>query len=240
MNRRYTVGCVKPTTGSPSHGELEALLPEGVGTVLRELDVRHGTIREFEDAIDGYHRKVAEVAAEGADLIIAEGTPPFMLKGFAGEAKILRGWEEAYGVPVFTSGTSQVAGLRALGARRIVGIGYDFDDPAIVARYFTDAGFEVLGLDKPEGVRWEDIGGLTEPQIVDLITAIHRRHPAAEAIYIQGSKWRTLGVIEPLEKALGIPVVQPVAVRCWEIQRRLGLRVPRPGYGRLLAELPPL
>jgi maleate cis-trans isomerase len=45
-------------------------------------------------------------------------------------------------------------------------------------------------------------------------------------------------IIGPLEKELGIPVVHPVIARAWEIQKRLHLHLPIPGYGKLLAELP--
>ena len=35
-----------------------------------------------------------------------------------------------------------------------------------------------------------------------------------------------------------VPVVHPVAARCWEIQRRFNVRQPIGGYGRLLAKMP--
>ncbi len=66
------------------------------------------------------------------------------------------------------------------------------------------------------------------------------QHPGAEGIYIQGNKWRILDIIETLENDLQVPVVHPVPARCWEIQRRLHVRQPVTGYGRLMAELPAL
>jgi maleate isomerase len=63
------------------------------------------------------------------------------------------------------------------------------------------------------------------------------KHPNAEAIYLLGSGWRVLPIIDMLEQDLGVPVIHPVPARCWEIQRRLSVRQPVPGYGRLLAEM---
>ena len=57
-------------------------------------------------------------------------------------------------------------------------------------------------------------------------------------MYLQGSKWPSLDVVAQLEQKIGVPVVQAVAARCWEIQVRLGLRQPVAGYGKLLAEMP--
>ena len=53
-----------------------------------------------------------------------------------------------------------------------------------------------------------------------------------------GSGWRTLDIIEQLEQDLGVPVVHPVTARSWEIQKRLRVRKPVKGYGRLLEEMP--
>ena len=67
-----------------------------------------------------------------------------------------------------------------------------------------------------------------------------RKHPDAEGLCLQGSsKWRLSGLIERLETTFGVVVVHPVAARYWELLDRLGLEGPRPGLGRLLADMPP-
>jgi maleate cis-trans isomerase len=49
---------------------------------------------------------------------------------------------------------------------------------------------------------------------------------------------KALGIVARLEQDLGVPVVQPIAARSWEIQRRLNIRRPIKGYGTLLETLP--
>src|SRR5260370_37718753 len=63
-------------------------------------------------------------------------------------------------------------------------------------------------------------------------------HPQADAIYILGSGLDALGLVAVLEGDLGVPVVQPIAARIWEILRRLHVRQPIKGYGSLLETLP--
>jgi maleate cis-trans isomerase len=41
-----------------------------------------------------------------------------------------------------------------------------------------------------------------------------------------------------LEQDLGVPIVQPIAARIWEIQWRLHVRQPVKGYGTLPETLP--
>jgi maleate cis-trans isomerase len=45
-------------------------------------------------------------------------------------------------------------------------------------------------------------------------------------------------MVEALEGDLDVPVLHPSAARSWAIQRRLRVRVPKQGYGRLLSAFP--
>jgi maleate cis-trans isomerase len=65
-------------------------------------------------------------------------------------------------------------------------------------------------------------------------------NPGAQAIYIQGAGWRTLGIIELLERNFGVPVVHAVASKAWEIQQRLKVRAPLDGFGALMRDPQPM
>ncbi len=232
------VGMVKPTTqGSGSHDALVGLLPSCVRTHTVYCGIQHGTIEEFRAVMPEYERGVAEVAALKVDLIHPEGTPPFMLHGYYGEKRIVQTWEDKFGIPVFTSGMNQIRAMRALGAKRIVGAGYDSITGPIVEQYFRDAGFDVIAIEKVKAT-WDEVGLLTDAQMIELMTDVFRRHPGGQVMYLQGSKWPSLEVVERLEKQIRAPVVQAVAARCWEIQLRFGLGQQVSGYGKLLAEMP--
>ncbi len=234
---RGMVGIIKPTKGSSSLVELIKMLPDGIGVIPLFNNVRHGKIEEFQAAIPTYEEKIAELAEDNVDLIHTAGTPPFMLLGYKGEAEIIAKWEKQFGIPIFTSATNQVLAMKALRIKKFVGIGYDFEDTNIVARYFTDAGFDVLGLEKLPGP-WEEVGSLSSKDIYHQMKKLFLKHPNADGIYFQGGRLRILDIIEPLEQDLGVPMIHPGVAQCWEIQRRLHVRQPQRGYGRLLAELP--
>jgi maleate isomerase len=106
------------------------------------------------------------------------------------------------------------------------------------ARYFTEAGFDVRAM---EGIAvpFEGVGRLASHDVYERAVAAFRRSAGADGVYLLGSGWRVLDVIEPLERELGVPVLHAVAARVWAVQDRLGVHEPHPGYGRLLATLPP-
>jgi maleate cis-trans isomerase len=215
---RGMVGIIKPTKGSASLVEMIRMLPDGIGIIPLFNNIRHGTIEEFRAALPAYEEKIAELAQDQVDLIHAAGTPPFMLLGYNGEQEIIERWEKRFKIPIFTSGTNQIAALKALNIKKFVGVGYDFEDTSIVRNYFTAAGFDVLGIES--------------------VKRLFLKNPHADGIYFQGGKLRILDIIELLEQDLQIPVLHPGVAQAWEIQKRLNVRQPKTGYGRLLAEMP--
>ena len=53
-----------------------------------------------------------------------------------------------------------------------------------------------------------------------------------------GSAWKTVEIIDRLEKDTGLTAVHAGPARAWGTQLCLGLCHRIPGYGRLLAEMP--
>lgn len=241
MNDRHAirVGVIKPTLTSRSLQDLEALLPPGIELVPEYMGFAYKSPEEFAGAMPGYAERIGALAAKGVDLIHPEGAPPFMLQGLAAERRLLAEWESRHGIPVFTTGTTQVAALNALGIRRFAGFS-PFEGVLATAfeRYFTDAGFEVLAMGRPRA-EGRDLYSIPTDDVRTAVTSAFRAVPGRpEALYLLGSAWRALDVIEDLETDLGVPVLHPVVVRCWYILQRLGRTARYERSGDLLRRMP--
>jgi maleate isomerase len=237
---RGVLGCIKPTMRPGSLEELIRMLPEGIGVIPLYIGIKEGTTDEFKRMVAPFEPKVKELAELGCDLIHPEGAPPFMLLGHKRETALLKDWERKYKVPVFSSGSNHVRALHALKVKRFVGVTYftgKIND--VFAKYFVEAGFDVLAM---EGIStpFDQVGSLSSQEVYAHVKRAFLKHrKSAQAIYLLGSGWRVLPVIDLLEQDLGVPVIHPVPARCWEIQHRLSIRQPVKGYGRLLAEMIP-
>jgi len=239
VNWRGTIGVIKPGYGTASLVEFIRLMPEGVGCIPKFVGIREHSHQEYLDAFsiyDGHMRELAKLMI--CDLLHPEGAPPFMLRGVKGEREIIEKWETEYRVPVFTSGMTQTAALKALGVKRVLGITYETREMNdIFATYFTDAGFEVLVMEEA-GPRPGEGRTVAAEDVYALIKRAYLRHPEADGIYLQGSgPWGYKDVL-PLEQDLGIPVLHPVAARVWYVQKQLRVREPVMGAGRILEEMP--
>jgi maleate isomerase len=235
---RGTVGVIKPTFRPGSLEEFIKLIPEGIGVVPLYIGFQQGTVDEFKGALDAIETKVAELAKIGVDLIHPEGAPPFMVHGAKREREILADWQERYGLPIMTSGTTQVEAMKALGMRRIVGVTYfkgEIND--MFARYFEESGFEVLDMDGIEAP-FADVGLVSSQVIYAHTREMVRKQRYVDGVYMLGAGWRVLDILEPLEQDLGMPVVQAIPARVWALQKHFGLHQTLTGYGRLLSELP--
>lgn len=235
---RGTVGIVRPTQRMGGFEDLQRMLPPGIRLIPLCLDVRRGALDEFKAAIPAYEAKVAELAGMGVDVVNPSGAPPFMVLGYRNEQALIRKWEAAYKTRIFTSGTTHVDALRAFDVKRFVGATYFRGDiNRIYADYFADAGFDCLAMAGMD-VDFAKVPELPSADVARFVENEVRKHPTAEAIYMLGAAWRTLDIIEPLEREFGIPVIHALPAQSWDIQRHLGLHQPVQGFGRLVAELP--
>src|SRR4030088_3830530 len=105
---RGVVGMINPTMRPGVTEEVIRLLPEGIGLIPLFLNIRRGTEDEFETMMPHYEKLVAVLAEQNCDLIHPNGAPPFMVHGFAGEAKIVAAWGKKYKVPIMSGGQNNV------------------------------------------------------------------------------------------------------------------------------------
>ncbi len=235
---RGTVGVIKPTHRPGTLEEFIRLLPEGIGVIPMYVGIKTGKKEEFLEAMETMQARIAELASLKVDLIHPEGAALFVLRGYQGEAEIVRGLEEKYGIPIFTSAMTLVEASQALGIRKIVGITYN--KGAVTETkipYYTEAGLEVLAIEEMT-VPFADAGRISSQEVYGVAKQLYLRHRDAEGILLFGSGWRILDVIEVLEQDLQIPVVHAIPARVWAVQKRLHVRQPLKGYGRLLEQMP--
>ncbi len=236
---RGTIGLVKPTYRAGSLERFIRLMPDGVCVIPRYVGVRAGTEKEFQEALAVAEERVAELAKLGVDLVVIQGVPPIMLRGYKFDAELVGSLQEKYKVPVLTATTTQIDAFKALGVRRLVGITYFKDDlnPKF-AKFFEEGGFEVAAMRGCADVPFSDLGKIPGEEIYAQAKRVFIEVGGGDCIYLLGAGWDCLPAIEPLERDLGAPVVTNVTADVWAAQKRLHIREPVEGYGRLLAKMP--
>jgi maleate cis-trans isomerase len=228
---------VRPTRRPGTLEELIRILPEGIGIVPLLLNFKAGSKDEFLNSIPLYERFASELAEQGVDMIMLSGAPPFMLLGHEKEASLTKAWTKKFKTPVLTDPQMQVAGLRAMKIKKFIGASYSALQNKIVLDYMTTAGFKALSME-PIDVPFDQVAQISVETLYAHVKRLYRQHRNADGVYIQGGGWQTVRVVELLEKDLGIPVVHATICQAWQIHKHFDVRETKPGYGRLLSELP--
>jgi len=151
------------------------------------------------------------------------------VSGVEGEAVLRRTMLEAGAPAATTTSGALVEALHLLDVRNLA-IATPYIQPVtdrlvtfLADSQITTVASEGLGL---LGNIWR----VGYPQVVEIVTAVDR--PEADALFISCTNLPTYDVVEPLEQALGKPVITANQVTMWASLRAIGRRAV--GGGRLL------
>ena len=230
---RARIGLIIPSSNRLTEPQMHRYAPSGVQvhvTRLRMTGPHHVPVSELAPRI---------VEATGAlndarcDVIVFHCTASSMEAGLEGERLVLEAMESATDAEVATTATGTVAALRALGLRRIALFSpYVEATHAHEAAFLSEAGVEVIGG------RWLGLRGgdeyITVPPAEWLGLARVETPDEADGVFLSCTNIHSPDVIEPLEEALGRPVVTSNQAVLWYSLRRAGLSDDVPALGRLL------
>ena len=235
---RGVVGMVRPTRRPGTLEELIRILPEGIGVVPLLLNFKAGSNAEFLASIPQYRalRLGARRAGRRRHHADRRAAVHAARPGERGGVDRRRGTKK-FKTPVVTDPQMQVAALRAMKIKKFIGASYSALQNQIVLDYMTAAGFTALSME-PIDMPFDQVAQISVETLYAHVKRLYRQHRDADGIYIQGGGWQTVRVVELLEKDLGIPVVHATICEAWQIHKHLDVRETKPGYGRLLAELP--
>jgi maleate isomerase len=154
------------------------------------------------------------------------------IKGPKYDLEIIRDIEAATGIPGVTSSAATADALRSLQIKRVsVASPYAPWLNEKLKEYLQACGFEVLAM---QGLGTQAHASFTPEQNAALAAEVDRAE--SQAVFISCSNFRTLEIIEPLERKLGKPVVTSNMVSLWKMLRTIGDRRHIPGAGRLFRE----
>jgi maleate isomerase len=221
--------------------EFYKMAPAGVTLVLTTLMVARHTAEsgEAEESWQHAQRAAREMARAGVDIIVLGGAPVVYGGGGPDAPRIIEALSEELGIPVTDSGTAYHQADVALGAR-LVG--------AITYASAPGAGDHLASPGNPEhekaqivatkyaGELFINVGRIDSSLPMQMAGDLKREHPEIDTIHLGSPHWGCGEIIEPIERELGVNVVQGSQAILWWALRSLGIDDRIQGYGRLLSE----
>jgi maleate isomerase len=239
------IGVLAPHADVGPESELQAMAPQAVrvygarvlftamgsGGVM-DPTVPHAPVRAF--AEPPHIDEAAElIAAAPVDAIAIGFTSTAYVLGAEGErALVERLTARTRGIPVVSTCTSIVEGLRELGAARIAMFDPPWFDAALTGLgrdHYTERGLEVVHAapcDLPSAQ-----SAIRPADVYDWIRA--HTPDTADAVVVGGNGFRAVGVIDALEQALDRPMLTANQALLWGALRSANTGATVRGYGRL-------
>lgn len=232
--RRVAIGLVALASDMVSEPELYTFLPkDGVALYTNRIPmpkvVTVSTLRQMEHNLS---KTVAGLVPDDHLDVVAygctSGTMSIGAEQVAAQIRVAKP-----GVACTDPITAGMEGLRALGCQRIGLLTPYIDEVnAVVEAYITSHGFEIVvkGSFKQRG----DPEMCRIPPQAIYEAALSLGQADVDGVFLSCTALRTSSIIEPLEKALGKPVVSSNQALAWHALRLAGYTDPVEGYGRLL------
>ena len=174
-------------------------------------------------------RATRDVLTPEPDVVIYACTSGSFVDGAAGEEVLRRTMEDAGAPAARTTSGALIAALRVLGVSRLA-IATPYVEPVTrrLVAYLAEHGVSTVSS---EGLGLlGNIWRVTYSEVIEIVRAAD--NPAAEALFISCTNVPTYDLIEPLEQALGKPVLTANQVTMWAALRAMGRDAV--GGGRLL------
>jgi arylmalonate decarboxylase len=230
-----TAGLIFPPLDYPIPPDAKRLFPDGVRFIGNGLGFQGMTIESYNEAIPRALPRAEELAKQGADLISVFGSSITFYKGAAFNKELTDKVTALTGLPATTQSNGLIDGLKHANARRVaVATAYTDIVTDRLKVFLSEHGFEV-GSAKGLGFERVPEGAATEKILHELGVESYRMAGKADALVMSCGGLRTLDVIVPLEKAIGVPVVSSTPHGLWHCARMLGIKKPIEGFGMVMA-----
>ncbi|MBL8383205.1 MAG: aspartate/glutamate racemase family protein [Burkholderiales bacterium] len=231
------IGLLVPSSNSTQEPEFAAMLPPCVSLHVTRLSLATVDPDSTLNVVADLERESRKLADADVDVILLAATAPSTRMGKGYDAQLIKRIEDATGRRATTAATAMLEAFAAQGVRRVaLAAPWAAQTNAVVAAFLQAHGIEVVSQEAMEVTRNNEIGRLAPATAYEL--GLKADRSAADAVFLACGNWWTASIVEPLEAALGKPVLTTNNVALWAALRIIGGHASVPGYGRLLRTMP--
>lgn len=214
------VGLVVPSSNTTNEPEFASALPDGVSLHASRMRLADVEAESLSEMAEGAERCARLLATADVDVVAYGCTTGSLVHGPGYDEDLEARLGEAAGVPAVATAASVKRAFEALGVGSVaVATPYVEDLNEREAEFLEAAGYDVVAIDGLGISANVEIGA----QSPDSATAAARDvdDPAADAVFVSCTNYRTFEAIPRLERDLGKPVVTSNQATLWDALGRL-------------------
>jgi|GEM_PF-1441239 len=236
LGARAVFGMLTPShdSGYGSY-EFDVMSPEGVVCLDGRVMVRELSVDRLKEGAADAVNEARKLATAGCNVLDYIGTATCFVLGNDGEDYLVSQMQDATGISCTSGGKAVTDALRFMRVQKILCYTPYKPDVAEISRtYFKNAGFDVIGEKNVTFLDPADVNKVPPLKILADIVRLCEAYPEAEGVFCVGGCFRTIGIMDELEKIVGIPVVGTQQANMWKCLQLAGISDKMPQFGRLL------
>lgn len=242
MAVRRRIGLLVPSTNTTAEPDVHGAVPDGVTVHVQRMFLPDNVPKK--DAMDRMNSDLEQgamyLSTAKVEIICMTGTQNSFYKGQSGADWMEETMRKAAGVPGVASSPSVLQALRHFKAHKLtIATPYTVWGNERLGVYLRDNGFDPLNIERDERIadgHPQHMNDVDPDFIRDYVLSVVRKD--ADAIFLPCAAWRVMEIAEDLERETGLPVVTTNQATIWRTLRKLSLSEAKPGFGRLLREMP--
>ena len=235
-NERKKLGLILPSSNTTTEPDFHRVLPDNVSLHTSRIwvvDVTHDGLEEMNRDAELAARYVGTTEPHAIAYACTSGS--FIGGPGYDQALLARISAEAGGVASVGTSPSMVEALRAVGVTRVAVVTpYTDTINEGLTTFLAAHGFDVATMAGQQIVSNLEIGDQSPEAILAFARA--NLDPSAEGYFLSCTNWRSMEIVDQLERESGKPVVTSNQATVWAALRALAVSEPIDGYGRLLRE----
>lgn len=233
---RARIGLIIPSLNTTIEPEFNYLAPQGISVHVTRLLFEKGTADDLEKMAEDTDKAAHLLATACVDVIAYACTTGSLVKGLGWDREIIDVIERQTGIPATTTSTAAIQAFSELGVKRVaVATPYIQELNDKEKAFFEGHGVEVVNIEGLGYTTGEDLD--REPPATAYKLARRVDRPAAECVFVSCTGFKSIEVLDVLERDIGKPVLCSNTVTLWAVLKRLGLKEPIAGFGEILRRL---
>ncbi len=239
MKYHKRIGLIVPGSNTTIESDFNLVLPHNITVHSTRICTPPGI--ESEEIIDIFNSKVEDAAKclskSKIDIISYGFTTGSFYRGINYNNQLIEKIEKVSGLKAITPSTAILKSLKKLNAKNVsIVTPYPEWNNNMFLKYLEGTDYNVLKIEGDKRLAEEAIKSPMwhqEPESI-LEFVLNIDHTAADILLCPCTAWRTVEIVDILEKKLKIPVITANQASIWEVLTTLGIRKNIKGYGKLL------
>jgi len=227
------LGLIVPSSNTTMEAEFWRMAMGWATVHTARMKLRRITVDELEEMEKRMLEAAARLKDAEVDVIGYGCTSGSLFKGKDHDKEIERRITLKTGIPAIATARTVVEALKELRIEKVcVATPYVEEINELERRFLEENGVKVLNIKGLGLVRNTEVG-MKDPNVAyELAKEVYV--PEAQGIFISCTNFRTIEIIDKLERELGIPVISSNTATFWAMVREAGIERRIEGCGRLL------